>query len=111
LIPNSGNLYVGNLPEEYKNFPVEFKEIGENNESGAKMDPKWSPDSKLVSFVQDGDIWITNLQGGCSMRITNSHALNKFKSAGVAEFIIQEEFDRYSGYWWSEVVEQISLNV
>lgn len=22
------------------------------------------------------------------------------KSAGVASYIIQEEFDRYSGYWW-----------
>lgn len=23
------------------------------------------------------------------------------KSAGVATFVLQEEFDRYTGYWWS----------
>lgn len=23
------------------------------------------------------------------------------KSAGVATFVIQEEFDRFTGYWWS----------
>lgn len=28
------------------------------------------------------------------------------KSAGVATFVIQEEFDRFTGYWWSPSAEE-----
>ena len=31
---------------------------------------------------------------GCARAVDDS------LSAGVASYIIQEEFDRYSGYWW-----------
>ncbi|ETE55969.1 hypothetical protein L345_18322, partial [Ophiophagus hannah] len=27
------------------------------------------------------------------------------KSAGVATFVLQEEFDRYTGYWWCPAAE------
>lgn len=27
------------------------------------------------------------------------------RSAGVATFVLQEEFDRYSGYWWCPEAE------
>lgn len=27
------------------------------------------------------------------------------KSAGIATFVLQEEFDRYTGYWWCPVAE------
>lgn len=29
-----------------------------------------------------------------------SNVLDDPKSAGVATFVIQEEFDRFTGYWW-----------
>lgn len=29
-----------------------------------------------------------------------SNVLEDPKSAGVATFVIQEEFDRFTGYWW-----------
>lgn len=28
------------------------------------------------------------------------------KSAGVATFVTQEEFDRFTGYWWSPAAQQ-----
>lgn len=28
------------------------------------------------------------------------------KSAGVATFVTQEEFDRFTGYWWSPVAHE-----
>lgn len=28
------------------------------------------------------------------------------RSAGVATFVLQEEFDRYSGYWWCPQAER-----
>lgn len=32
------------------------------------------------------------------------------KSAGVATFVIQEEFDRFTGYWWCPAVSEGLFN-
>jgi dipeptidyl-peptidase 9 len=69
----------------------------------AKLDAKFSPDGKLVSFVANGDIYIKNIETGRDQRLTFS-ATKKHVTAGVAEFIIQEEFNRYTGYWWCPTV-------
>ena len=38
------------------------------------MDAKVSPnDSNLVAFVNDGDVWVTNLSGNGEKRLTNYH--------------------------------------
>lgn len=85
--------------EAKENFPV----------SGPRLDPKWSPDSRFVSFIRDEDIWITRIGSTEEMRLTFTHCLNKNLHAGVAEFIMQEEFDRFSGYWWSpQPIEETS---
>jgi hypothetical protein len=92
-------------------LPIELRKLGraqaeskENVSHSPKMDPKWSPDSKFVSFVRDGDIWVVSVETGVEQQLTFSRSSNKHKSAGVAEFIIEEEFDRYTGYWWSPAV-------
>jgi len=77
-----------------------FTELRTNDES-ARVDVKWSPDAMAVSYVKRNEIWVSSL-GGEEVRLTyatdRSHC-----SAGVAEFIMQEEFDRYTGYWWAPV--------
>lgn len=32
------------------------------------------------------------------------------KSAGVATFVTQEEFDRFTGYWWSPAAREGELS-
>jgi hypothetical protein len=111
IVPVSGKLYFGEIPGDFKDFPVQLRELGGNPDlvcKGPKMDPKWAPDSKLVSFVRDGDVWVTDLRGNDEIRITHTHLQNSKKTFGVAEFIIQEEFDRFTGYWWANAVDQVS---
>lgn len=33
------------------------------------------------------------------------------KSAGVATFVTQEEFDRFTGYWWSPAAREGKYHV
>nr|XP_004464282.3 dipeptidyl peptidase 9 isoform X3 [Dasypus novemcinctus] len=74
--------------------------------SGPRMDPKICPaDPSFFSFINNNDLWVASLETGEERRLTFCHkglanVLDDPKSAGVATFVIQEEFDRFTGYWW-----------
>jgi len=69
------------------------------------LDPKWSPDGALVSFIRHDDLWVADVATGVERQLTFS-MLEKGDvnegdvTSGVAEYVMQEEFDRYTGYWW-----------
>lgn len=79
------------------------------------IDPKLSPDGRLVAFVRDADLWVACVASGRERRLTDSRDVNETEPAGsegghvpprarncgVAEYVMQEEFSRFSGYWWS----------
>ncbi|XP_031811221.1 dipeptidyl peptidase 8 isoform X2 [Sarcophilus harrisii] len=76
-----------------------------------RMDPKLCPaDPNWIAFIHSNDIWIANIVTREERRLTYVH--NELanmeedpRSAGVATFVLQEEFDRYSGYWWCPEAE------
>ncbi|XP_068393324.1 dipeptidyl peptidase 9 isoform X2 [Eschrichtius robustus] len=74
--------------------------------SGPRMDPKICPaDPAFFSFINNSDLWVANIETGEEQRLTFCHkglssVLDDPRSAGVATFVIQEEFDRFTGYWW-----------
>uniref|UniRef100_A0A8C6XH31 dipeptidyl-peptidase IV n=1 Tax=Naja naja TaxID=35670 RepID=A0A8C6XH31_NAJNA len=76
-----------------------------------RMDPKICPaDPNWIAFIHSNDIWISNLATKEEQRLTFVHKEHDNveedpKSAGVATFVLQEEFDRYTGYWWCPAVE------
>uniref|UniRef100_A0A8B9KE01 dipeptidyl-peptidase IV n=1 Tax=Astyanax mexicanus TaxID=7994 RepID=A0A8B9KE01_ASTMX len=88
--------------------PVEIK----TQCSGIRMDPKICPgDPNFIAFINNNDLWVTNIESGGERRLTFCHkGLNNVKddpkSAGVATFVIQEEFDRFTGYWWCPAVSE-----
>lgn len=67
------------------------------------MDSKLCPsNANIVSFIHNGDIWVVNTFTGHEMRLTfvRSNTRDDAISAGVPAYVIQEEFDRFTGYWW-----------
>ncbi|XP_063439501.1 dipeptidyl peptidase 9-like isoform X1 [Mytilus trossulus] len=74
--------------------------------TGARLDPKLCPkNTDLVAFVHCNDIWVTNTVTHQECRLTFAHkGLSSLAAdpmtAGVPSFVVQEEFDRYTGYWW-----------
>ncbi|EGC31989.1 hypothetical protein DICPUDRAFT_57365 [Dictyostelium purpureum] len=66
-----------------------------------------SSDGKLISYIKEKDIWVTDIKSGKMHRLTQSNdEQHKFRYAGDVGFIYAEEFSRYIGYWWSPVVEK-----
>ncbi|KAI8503314.1 dipeptidylpeptidase [Branchiostoma belcheri] len=112
LFPASNSLYMctdDNMTEQAV-VPEEIK----SQCTAARIDPKMCPsNNSLVGFVCSGDLWITNLGDEEERRLTFVHkGLTNLaedpKTAGVPSFVVQEEFDRYTGYWWSPTFDQNS---
>ncbi|HET7753133.1 MAG TPA: DPP IV N-terminal domain-containing protein [Anaeromyxobacteraceae bacterium] len=63
------------------------------------IDPRFAPDAKRIAFVRDGDLRVLDLQRNVERRLTRGASDDV--THGLAEFVAQEEMDRYQGYWWS----------
>jgi dipeptidyl-peptidase-4 len=66
---------------------------------GALIDPKFSPDGKRISYVRGHDVYMLDLAAGKEQAVTTGGTA--LVSHGLAEFVAQEEMDRFTGYWWS----------
>ncbi len=97
LLTLSGQLYVLNRSDNT------VKKLATG--TGTLLDPKFSPDSKTVSYVLDNDIYLYDLSTRTERRLTTGGTAQK--THGLAEFVAQEEMSRFSGYWWSPDNQQI----
>src|SRR6516162_5359924 len=91
LLSLAGKLYV----VERKSGAI--REL--NTGPGTLLDPKFSPDGTMVSFVRDNDVYVIDLAKQEEHRITTGGS--KEVTNGLAEFVAQEEMYRFTGYWWS----------
>lgn len=66
---------------------------------GSLVDPKWSPDGKLIGYVRNHDVCVYDLAAGKESAVTTGGTA--IKTHGLAEFVAQEEMGRHSGFWWS----------
>ena len=91
LVSFSGRLFVveraGGVVRELEGAP------------GYPIDPRLSPDGTRLACVRDQDLYVTDVSTGVERRLTEGGggAIRH----GEAEFVAQEEMDRYEGYWWS----------
>ena len=69
------------------------------NREGFATDVKFSPTGRWVSFVRDQNLWIADVEKGTERPLTTDGG-GPIKN-GMAEFVVQEELSRYTGYWWS----------
>lgn len=62
--------------------------------------------SCVLQYVCGGDLWVTHAFSGHGERLTFAHDGRRTSfaddplSAGVPSYVMQEEFNRYQGYWW-----------
>ncbi len=93
LVPLGGDVFyvtVGDDPEARRITETEAFET----------DPRISPSGRYVSFVRDQDVFAYDLQNGAEIELTTGG--EGLISNGVAEFVMQEEYNRFTGYWWSK---------
>jgi dipeptidyl-peptidase-4 len=61
-----------------------------------------------VAYVRDGEVYAVPATGGEPHQITRG-ARRAGKTHGLAEYIAQEELDRYKGFWWSPDSRRIAF--
>ena len=91
LVPLAGRVFVveraGNAVRELRGAP------------GFPIDPQFSPDGSKVACARNADLFVTDVASGRETRLTRGGS--DTLTNGVAEFVAQEEMDRFSGFWWS----------
>jgi dipeptidyl-peptidase-4 len=91
LVPLDGDLYLDAV--------ADGKITRLTQTPGDEVDAKVSPKGGYVSYVRDQNLYIKPVAGGAEVALTTDG--KDALSFGVAEFIVQEELDRFTGYWWS----------
>jgi dipeptidyl-peptidase-4 len=66
---------------------------------GTILDPKFAPDGKNIAYVREHDVYVYDLAAHKETRVTTGGTATK--THGLAEFVAQEEMNRFTGYWWS----------
>jgi dipeptidyl-peptidase-4 len=92
LLPLSGNVYV------YDRAGPHADRIRKVGAPGA-IDPRFSPDGSCVAYVRGQDLYLADVETGHERRLTR--AGTESLTHGLAEFVAQEEMDRFEGYFWS----------
>jgi dipeptidyl-peptidase-4 len=93
LIPAGGDLYLADLQTP----TVAVRKLP--TAASDNTDARFSPTGKLISYVRAQNLWVMDPATGRERAVTADGA--GAVSNGVAEFVAQEEMDRYTGYWWS----------
>ncbi|MER6439644.1 prolyl oligopeptidase family serine peptidase [Streptomyces sp. NPDC001185] len=70
---------------------------------GPVIDPRPSPDGRLVAYVSQGALRVVDAEGGNDRALARREPGSEPESVsyGLAEFIAAEEMDRSRGFWWS----------
>lgn len=72
-----------------------------------ELNPTLSPAGGFLSFVRDGNLFITPLATGKERKVTTG--ASDTISWGLAEFVAQEEMDRHTGHWWAPDDSRIAV--
>ena len=70
-------------------------------------DIKLSPQGRHLSYVGEGNLYVKHLADGNERIVATSDDPNI--SFGIADFLAQEEMDRYDGHWWRDDDGQIAF--
>ncbi|WP_369034920.1 S9 family peptidase [Streptomyces adonidis] len=89
----SGRLFVAEL---------QAGTVREIRDPGSVIDPRPSPDGRLVAYVVDGALRLADLADATGEQVrTLAEPESETVTYGLAEFIAAEEMARSRGFWWS----------
>jgi dipeptidyl-peptidase 4 len=90
LVPVDGDLWLAGLDGKARRLTAT---------PDTETDARLSPRGGFASFVRDRALFVTDIATGSERKLAGE--ADARVSWGVAEFIAQEELDRFDGHWWS----------
>ena len=92
VIPAGGDLYLVDAQSgAVRKLPTAASD---------NTDARFSPSGQAVSYVRDKTLYVMDLASGAERGVSPKG--DGPISYGTAEFVAQEEMDRYTGYWWAD---------
>jgi dipeptidyl-peptidase-4 len=92
LLPLSGRVYL------YEREGAHAGRVRPLGGTGV-IDPRLSPDGSHLAYVREQDLYTVDVASGRETRLTRGGT--EQLTHGLAEFVAQEEMDRFEGYFWS----------
>ncbi len=83
-----------------------LRKLGANLSESSLMFAKFSPDGQKVAYVSGHDLYVENLSGGTSRRLTEDGADRMIN--GTFDWVYEEEFGCRDGFRWSPKGDQIA---
>ena len=96
IVPFSGRVLAAHKDGNY--------EVLYDAEKGTCTDPTLSPDGTNIACVIGNDMYVMDRKGSSSSREVDRltwHGDQAGITCGLADYLAQEEMDRYEGFWWS----------
>lgn len=98
LVPLDGELYLARLDGQVQKLAAA---------AGPKLNAVVSPAGRYASYVQDQNLFVMDLTTGTPKRVTEDGA--DTVHWGEAEFVAQEEMDRFTGHWWARDDSRVAV--
>lgn len=93
-------VYRNSFKASYYVYDIRRNNIKKLSENGAQEIPAFSPDSRMVAFVRDNNVFVAKLDYGTEIAVTKDGEKNKIIN-GVPDWVYQEEFGMLSSLAWS----------
>lgn len=101
LVPSGSDLFACDVPG------AALRKLATGGEQPVQ-DARFSPDGERVAYVLDREVYVVPFSGGEPRQLTHG-GRETGRVHGLAEYIAQEEMDRFDGYWWSPDSRQIAF--
>lgn len=99
MIPLNGSILICDTDRS----DIVFPPVGDSSNMQA-VDPHVSPNGNYVAFVMKDDLYAIDISTSDSVEAPLRLTTNGSKAGitcGLADYVAQEEMDRYRGFWWS----------
>ncbi len=99
MVPLNGSILICDKDR----MDIVFPPVDDANQMKA-VDPHISPNGNYVAFVMNDDLYAIDVSTGKSTGAPSRLTTNGSKvgiTCGLADYVAQEEMDRYRGFWWS----------
>jgi len=101
LVPMGGALYVREGIGEDSSLSRLFDPAAAPLGPGPVLDPQISDDGSLVCFVWSDELYCVPADGSAPPRALTKGARGTGVTHGLADYLAQEELNRYEGFWMS----------
>ena len=98
LFPLGGDIYLYDLETQQPRQVTATK--------GFETDPKVFGGGQYVAYIRENNLFVKDLKSGLERQI--SDGATELIRNGIASFVVQEELDRYTGYWASPDASRIA---